>query len=132
MTLMEALPQECMAGTFYSHGGVALAVTVLGLLCAAASLALGFHWFREETRFRRNRRDVPDRHTARAWLLGLWVLAPPAWLYIEAIFLYRRFGKAACFSSFEHAQELVLHGWIVLVAVLALLCFGRDLFSRVE
>lgn len=130
MALTEMLPDECMAGTFRAYGGVALAVTIAGFLAAAVSLAKALAWLRDEAHGRRYGKAVPDRHTLKARLLTAWVLLPPAWLYTEAIFLYRRFGKAACFASFQHAQNLVLHGWIVVVAVLFVICFGREIFGK--
>jgi len=128
--LVEALPEACMTGTFRSHGGVALAVTVVGLLAAAFSLMKGFQWLHEELAAERAGHAAPLRHPARGWILGAWVLAPPAWLYCEDIFLFRMYGKAECFASFAYAQQIVTHGWIVLVAVLTLLYFGRVVFSR--
>jgi hypothetical protein len=128
--LLEQLPDECMTGTFHSHGGVALAVTVIGLLGAIYSLAKGFSWLREETNHRRTGHHAPDRRMSKSWLLGLWVLLPPLWLYVEDIFLYRHYGKAACFESFRYAQEIVAKGWLVVVAVLTLLYFGREIFGR--
>ncbi len=125
--LAEGLPAECMTGTFHSHGGVALAVTVVGLAGAIYSLAKGFSWLREEAGYRRTGHHPPeDRRVAKSWLLGLWVLLPPLWLYVEDIFLYRHYGKAACFDSFRYAQEIVARGWLVVVAVLTFLYFGKE------
>ena len=128
LLMTEGLPETCMAGTFNAYGGVALAMTVAGVLTAAISLTKAMSWLRDEAHGRRHGKAVPDRHTIKTRLLAAWVLLPPMWLYVEAIFFYRHFGKAACFASFEHAQSLVMHGWIVFVAVLFLLCFGREIF----
>jgi len=128
--LAEGVPDTCLAGTFRSYGGVALLVTVVGLAEAIVSLARGFQWFGEEKRCRREGTQPPDRHRAKSWLLGSWVLLPPVWLYVEDIFLFRHFGKAACFDGFRYAQELVARGWIVVVSVLVLLYFGREIFGR--
>ena len=123
----ESVSDACMAGTFHSYGWVALVITIAGLAAAIYSLAAGFRWFREETE--RNEKSS-KRHASKSWLLGLWVLVPPAWLYVEAIFLFRLFGKAECFGQFRYAQELVSRGWIVLVAVLGFLYFGREIAGR--
>jgi len=128
--LAEGVPAECMVGTFNRYGWVALAVTVAGVAGAVYSLSKGFVWLREEADSRRGRKESPDRRTAKAWLLGLWVLVPPAWLYVEYIFLYRHFGKAACFESFRYAQEIVFRGWAGVVLVLVGLYFGREIFGR--
>lgn len=128
--LAEGVPAECMAGTFNRYGWVALAVTVAGVAGAVYSLSKGFAWLREETDSRRSQKEFPDRRLAKAWHLGLWVLLPPAWLYIEYIFLYRHFGKAACFESFRYAQEIVFRGWAGVVLVLVGLYFGREIFGR--
>ena len=71
--LAEALPPDCMTGTFNSHGGVALAVTVLGLLFAIYALTRGFHFLREEAHARRT---APGHHATKAWLLGIWSSSP--------------------------------------------------------
>lgn len=120
----ERVSDACMAGTFHSHGWVALAVTVAGLLGAIFSLRAGFRWLREDAE------TSSKSYAAKSWLLGLWVLVPPAWLYVESIFLFRHFGKAECFGQFRYAQELVSRGWMVLVAVLGFLYFGREIFSN--
>ncbi len=124
--LAEALPPDCMTGTFNSHGGVALAVTVLGLLFAIYALTRGFHFLREEAHARRT---APGHHATKAWLLGIWTLLPPTWLFCEHVFLYRAFGKAACFDFFTHAQTIVLIGWLATLAVLTFLYFGRDIWG---
>ena len=126
----EALPPECMEGTFNSHGFIPLAITILGLFFAIYALTKAFQWLREETDARRNKTTPPDHRTAKAWLLGLWTLLPPAWLFIEDIFLYRPFGKPACFDFFRHAQHLVTTGWLATLAVLTLLYFGKEILSR--
>jgi len=123
----ESVSDVCMTGTFHSYGWIALAVTVVGLLGAIYSLAAGFRWLRE-TAEEKERRS--KRYAAKSWLLGLWVLVPPAWLYVESVFLFRHFGKAECFGQFRYAQELVSRGWIVLVAVLGFLYFGREIANR--
>jgi len=123
----ESVSDACMAGTFHSYGWVALAVTVAGLLGAIYSLAAGFRWLREAAEEKERR---SKRYAAKSWLLGLWVLVPPAWLYVESIFLFRHFGKAECFGQFRYAQDLVSRGWIVLVAVLSLLYFGREIAGK--
>ena len=128
--LAESIPETCMVGTFHSHGWIALAITVVGLIAAIYSLTLGFRWLREEVDSKLQKRESSDRRTAKSWLLGLWVLLPPAWLYVESIFLYRHYGKAECFAQFRYAQELVSKGWIVLVAVLSFLYFGREVLPR--
>lgn len=128
--LAESVPETCRVGTFRSHGWIALAITVVGLMGAIYSLAMGFRWLREDVDSKRQKKELPDRRTAKAWLLGLWVLFPPAWLYVESIFLYRSYGKAECFEQFRYAQELVSRGWIVLVAVLGVLYFGREILRR--
>lgn len=126
----QGVSETCMAGTFHSHGWLALLVTMVGLAGAFYSLAKGFSWLREQTDARRAGGLAPDRHAAKAWLLGVWVLVPPAWLFVEDIFLFRSFGKAECFDQFRYAQELVSRGWIVLVAVLTVLYFGREIAGR--
>lgn len=128
--LAEGVPAECMVGTFNSNGWVALAVTVLGLLGAVYSLNKGFVWLREQAHSRTTGHPSPDRHAAKSLLLGLWLLLPPAWFYVEDIFFYRHFGKAACFDSFRYAQEIVARGWMVFVATLSILYFGREIFGR--
>ncbi|QNI37443.1 hypothetical protein [Edaphobacter albus] len=130
LLLAVGVPEACMVGTFHSHGWIALAITVVGLMGAIYSLAMGFRWLREESDSKRQKRELPDRRTAKGWLLGLWVLLPPAWLYVESIFLYRHYGKAECFDQFRYAQELVSKGWIVLVAVLGFLYFGREILRK--
>jgi hypothetical protein len=127
--LASGIPPECMAGTFSSHGWVALVVTFAGFLGAIYSLFRGFQWLWEDADPERYKKTAHNRHIAKSWLLGLWVLLPPLWFYIEAIFLYRHFGKAACFESFHDAQGIVMEGWIVLVAVLAGLYFGKEVFG---
>ncbi len=124
--LAEALPPDCMTGTFNSHGGVALAITMLGLLFAIYALTRGFHFLREEAHARRT---APGHHATKAWLLGIWTLLPPTWLFCEHVFLYRAFGKAACFDFFTHAQTIVLIGWLATLAVLTFLYFGRDIWG---
>jgi len=124
--LAEALPPDCMTGTFNSHGGVALAITVLGLLFAIYALTKAFQFLREEAHARRT---APSHHATKAWLLGIWTLLPPTWLFCEHIFLYRAFGKPACFDFFTHAQTIVLVGWLATLAVLAFLFFGRDIWG---
>lgn len=126
----EAVAEVCMTGTFNSHGWVALVITIIGAVAAIFSLAKGFQWLREAVRCRREKVAVPDRLRAKSWLLGLWVLAPPVWLYVEAIFLYRHYGRAACFDQFQYAQQIIFRGWIVLVAVLAPLYFGREILGK--
>ena len=126
----ESVPEVCMAGTFQSHGGVALLVTIVGVVAAAICLAKGVQWLREDAECRRHGRPVRSPHSLKGWLLGLWLLVPPAWLYTEDIFLFRHFGKAACFDQFRYAQQLVMHGWTVFVVVLALLYFGREIAGR--
>lgn len=128
--LAEALPPECMTGTFTSHGGVALAVTILGLAFAIYALTKSFRFLGEISDARRTGTDPPNRHSQKAWLLGLWTLLPPTWLFCEHIFLYRAYGKATCFGFFTHAQDIVLTGWLATLAVLAFLCFGRDILGR--
>jgi len=123
--LAEALPPDCMTGTFNSHGGVALAITVLGLLFAVYALTQGFRFLREDPHTRRNK----SHHAAKAWLLGIWTLLPPTWLFCEHIFLYRAFGKPACFDFFTHAQTIVLVGWFATLSVLTFLYFGRDILG---
>jgi hypothetical protein len=124
--LAEAIPPDCMTGTFNSHGGVALAITMLGLLFAIYALTRGFHFLREEAHARRT---APGHHATKAWLLGIWTLLPPTWLFCEHVFLYRAFGKAACFDFFTHAQTIVLIGWLATLAVLTFLYFGRDIWG---
>jgi hypothetical protein len=128
--LAESVPETCMVGTFNSHGWVALLVTITGLAGAVYSLARGVQFLREEADSKLDTKRPPDRHTAKSWLLGLWLLLPPAWLYVEDIFLFRHFGKAACFEQFRYAQELVSRGWIVLVAALSVLYFGKAILGR--
>jgi hypothetical protein len=128
--LVDGVPAECMVGTFNSHGWVALLITVVGLCVAAYSLFKGFAWLGEEADCKRNKKEPPDRRTAKNWLLGLWVLLPPAWLYIEYISLYRHFGKAACFESFKYAQEIVSRGWLGVLVVLSGLYFGKEIFGK--
>lgn len=130
--LSNGIPPECMVGTFNSHGWVALVVTFVGLSGAIYSLGKGFQWLREEANSEPDKRSASNRHIAKSWLLGLWVLLPPVWFYVEAIFLYRHFGKAACYDSFHDAQGIVERGWMVLVAVLAGLYFGKDVFGRTK
>jgi hypothetical protein len=127
--LAEALPPDCMTGTFNSHGGVALAITVLGLLFAVYALVQGFRFLREDAHARRTSITPPSHHAAKAWLLGIWTLLPPTWLLSEHIFLYRAFGKPACFDFFIHAQTIVLVGWLATLAVLTFLYFGRDILG---
>lgn len=128
--LTEGIPAECMAGTFHSHGGVALGVTIVGLAGAVYSLSKGFAWLREEADGKRSKREPPDRRTAKSWLLGIWTLLPPTWLLSEHIFLYRAFGKPACFDFFTHAQAIVLAGWLATLAVLGVLYFGKEIFGN--
>ena len=128
--LAEALPAECMTGTFYSHGFLALAITILGLLFAIYALTRAFRFLREEADARRTGTAPPDRHSQKAWLLSLWTLLPPTWLFCEHIFLYRAFGKPACFDFFTHAQTIVLTGWLATLAVLTLLYFGKEILGR--
>jgi len=128
--LGEGVPETCMAGTFNSHGWLALVVTIAGLVGAVYSLFMGFQFLREEAIGKRDNRQPPDRHAAKSWLLGVWLLLPSAWFYIEDIFLFRHFGKAACFDQFKYAQELVSRGWIVLVAVLTVLYFGKEIVGK--
>ena len=130
MLLAQALPPECMTGTFYSHGSIALAITILGLLLAAYALTKAFQWLREEAEAKHTNATPPNRHSQKAWLLGLWTLLPPTWLLSEHIFLYRAFGKPACFDFFTHAQTIVLTGWLATLAVLTLLSFGKQIFGR--
>ena|SRR6516162_9092636 len=126
----EALPPECMSGTFTSHGLIPLVITILGLVFAIYALTKAFQWLREESDARRTKTSPPDRRTAKAWLLGLWTLLPTAWLFIEDIFLYRAYGKPACFDFFRHAQHLVLTGWLATLAVLTLLYFGKEILNK--
>jgi hypothetical protein len=128
--LAEGVPAECMAGTFNSHGWIALAVTVAGLAGAVYSLSKGFEWLREEADYRRDKTVPPDRRTVKGWLLSFWILVPPAWFFIEYIFLYRHFGKAACFESFKYAQEIVAKGWIGMVVVMSALLIGKEILSK--
>ncbi len=119
-----------MTGTFHSHGSVALTITVAGLLFAIYALTRAFQFLREESHARRTQTTPPDRHTAKAWLLGLWVLLPPTWLLCEHIFLYRAFGKPACFDFFTHAQHIVITGWLATLAVLTFLYFGKEILGK--
>ena len=128
--LAEALPPDCMTGTFQSHGGLALAITILGLIFAAYALTKAFQWLREDAEAKHNKTPPPTHHSQKAWLLGIWTLLPPTWLFCEHIFLYRAFGKSACFDFFTHAQTIVLTGWLATLAVLTLLYFGRELLGR--
>lgn len=126
----ESVPEACMAGTFQSHGGIALLITLLGVACAAFCFAKGVQWLREDAECRRRSIPLPARYVIKGWLLGLWLLIPPAWLYTEDIFLFRHFGKAACFDQFRYAQQIVMHGWTVFVAVLVVLYLGRQIAGR--
>lgn len=126
----ESVPEVCMAGTFQSHGGVALLVTVVGVIVAAICFAKGVQWLHEDAECRRHGRPLRSPHALKGGLLGLWLLVPPAWLFTEDIFLFRHFGKAACFDQFRYAQQIVMHGWTVFVVVLALLYFGREIAGR--
>jgi len=99
---------------------------MLGLLFAIYALTRGFHFLREEAHARRT---APGHHATKAWLLGIWTLLPPTWLFCEHVFLYRAFGKAACFDFFTHAQTIVLIGWLATLAVLTFLYFGRDIWG---
>lgn len=126
----ESVPEVCMAGTFHSHGWIALLVTIVGVIGAVCSFAKAIQWLRDDAERRRRNLPLHERSVSKGWLLGAWLLLPPAWLYIEDIFLYRHFGKAACFDQFRYAQQIVTHGWIVFVAVLAVICFGREITGR--
>jgi hypothetical protein len=126
----EALPPECMAGTFYSHGEVALAITILGLLFAIYALARAFQFLREQADAKRTKTTPPSRHAQKAWLLITWTLLPPAWLFCEHIFLYRAYGKPACFEFFTHAQQIVSTGWLATLALLTFLYFGSEVLGR--
>jgi hypothetical protein len=128
--LAEGVPESCMTGTFHSHGWIALGMTIAGVAGAVYSLRKGFQWLREESDSKRQAREIPDQRTAKAWLLGIWVLLPPAWFYVESVFLYRYFGKAECFGQFQYAQELVARGWMVLVLVLGFLYFGKEILGK--
>jgi hypothetical protein len=55
---------------------------------------------------------------------------PSAWFFIEYIFLYRHFGKAGCFKSFQYAQEIVAKGWIGLVVVMSILLLGKEILRK--
>lgn len=126
----EALPPECMAGTFTSNGWIPLAITILGLLFAIYALAKGFQWLREPAMAKHSNAALPDRHAAKSTLLIIWTLIPPAWLYCEHIFLYRAFGKPGCFDSFAHAQWIVATGWLATLAVLVFVYFGLESLSK--
>ena len=128
--LAEALPPECMAGTFVSHGWIALAITILGLLFALYALAKGLQWLGEKAMAKRSKTAPPDRHAAKSTLFILWTLLPPTWLYCEHIFLYRAFGKPNCFDSFAHAQWIVATGWLATLVVLAFVYFGREILGK--
>jgi len=128
--LSEGVPETCMAGTFHSHGSIALSITIAGVIGAALSLMRAITWLREQVAAARVGHRSPDRGFAKGWLLGVWLLAPPAWLFAEDIFLFRAFGKADCFGQFQYAQHLVLTGWIVFVLALGALLFGRELAGR--
>jgi hypothetical protein len=128
--LADALPADCMTGTFNSHGVIPLAITILGLALAVYALTKAFQFLREESEAKHTRTPPPDRRKTKAWLLGLWLLAPPSWLFVEDIFLYRAFGKPACFDFFTHAQQLVTNGWIVTAAALAFLYFGKEVLGK--
>ena len=130
LILAEALPPECMTGTFNSNGSIAFAITILGLLFAIYALAKGLQWLREQVVAARTNSTAHDHHAAKSAILILWTLFPPAWLYCEHIFLFRAFGKPACFDSFAHAQWIVATGWLATLAVLTFLYFGREIFGR--
>jgi len=119
-----------MAGTFVSHGWVALVITILGLLFALYALAKGLQWLGEKAMAKRSKTAPPDRHAAKSTLLILWTLLPPTWLYCEHIFLYRAFGKPNCFDSFAHAQWIVATGWLATLVVLAFVYFGREILGK--
>jgi hypothetical protein len=119
-----------MAGTFHSHGSIALAITIIGVIGAAFSLGKAIGWLGEQIAAARAGHRSADRVVAKGWLLGVWLLVPPAWLFVEDIFLFRAFGKADCFGQFQYAQHLVITGWIVFVAALTALLFGRELTGR--
>ena len=119
-----------MTGTFNSHGGIALAITIAGLLFAIYALTRAFHFLHEESIARSTNTVPPDRHSTKAWLIGIWMLLPPTWLFCEHIFLYRAFGKPSCFDFFTHAQTIVLTGWLASLAVLTFLYFGRDILRK--
>ncbi|WP_263415999.1 hypothetical protein [Terriglobus albidus] len=128
--LAEALPPECMAGTFVSNGWIALVITILGLLFALYALAKGLQWLGEQTMAKRSNTTPPDRHSAKSTLLILWILLPPSWMYCEHIFLYRAFGKPDCFDAFAHAQWIVATGWLATLAVLVFIYFGREISGK--
>jgi hypothetical protein len=128
--LGEGAPETCMAGTFHSHGSIALAITIAGVIGAALSLMRAITWLREQVAAARAGHRSRDWVFAKGWLLGVWLLVPPAWLFVEDIFLFRAFGKADCFGQFQYAQHLVLTGWIVFVLALGALLFGREIVGK--
>ena len=75
--LVEGVPAECMAGTFNSHGWIALAVTVAGLAGAVYSLAKAFEWLCEEIDCRRHKKEPPDRLRAKAGFLAFGFSSRP-------------------------------------------------------
>jgi len=119
-----------MAGTFVSHGWIALAITILGLLFALYALTKGLQWLGEKAMAKRSKTAPPDHHAAKSTLLILWTLLPPTWLYCEHIFLYRAFGKPNCFDSFAHAQWIVATGWLATLVALAFVYFGREILGK--
>lgn len=64
----------------------------------------------------------------QAYVLGLWILLPPIWFWLEYFFLYKDEGTAVVkLEAFKHGQEQSAKIWLALVTLLAGLYFGKDL-----
>jgi hypothetical protein len=56
-------------------------------------------------------------------IVGIWVLVPPLWFWIEYHFLYRKL-EGADFERFKYGQELSRNLWVAIAAVLLYLYLG--------
>ena len=63
-----------------------------------------------------------------AFVLGSWVIAPPAWFWYEYYRLYKKCNwPAADLDGFKYGQDQASKIWLALVTLLLVIYFGKDL-----
>ena len=69
--------------------------------------------------------DWPKR--VKRLLIGLWIIIPPLWLWVEYCFLFPNglTPFAGDFEAFKYGQELSKDLWLSISVVLTLLYFGK-------
>ena len=71
----------------------------------------------------------PAVKKCQAIFLVIWVCFPPAWLWFEYFFVFRRVSDPAPddFEKLKYGQDLASKIWLAVVSALLMLYFGKDL-----